>query len=147
MPTIPLINQGTLNKLRASVLVAGNSSLNIGAGYLGKNMLSLSIDTQTVTQIPTQVGVIQSPEPYAEASVTAHLLRTQGLAAAYKQTIESNSVIGNIIVRPDSSALPDFHLINCAIMSIRELAMDGNDGGFVIVIKGYYNVNSSLWDL
>ncbi len=147
MATNPLIAQGVLNKLRASITVQSNAALNIGASYLGKNMISMSIDTPTTTQIPTQVGLVQSPEPYAEVTITAHLLRTQGLSASYKSQTETNTVIGNVIVRPDSSALPDFQILNTAIMGIRELPMDGTDAGFVITLKGYYNINSDLWNL
>ncbi len=143
----PLIQQGTLNKLRASIQVQSNAALNVGAGYLGKAGISISIDGNTVTQIPTQVGLVQSPEPYTEVTITAHLLRTQGLSAAYKAQIETNAVIGNIVLRSDSSAFPDFQVLNAAIMSIREMAMYGSDAGFVITMKGYWNVNSDLWNL
>lgn len=147
MATNPLIAQGVLNKLRGSVMYTSNPALNVTASYLGLDQISMSLDGPITTVLPTQVGVVQSPEPYVECTLTIHLLRTQGLSASYKAQIESNSVVGNLIVRPDSSALPDFQLNNCAIIGLRELSFAGKDAGFVVTIKGYYNVNSDLWNL
>jgi len=147
MATNPLIAQGTLNRLRGSVVVPSFSTLNVTSPYLGKAGIKLSLDGETTTMIPSMTGTVTSPEPYQMASVTIDLLKTNGLAALYKAQMENNSVIGNITVIPDTSALPTYQMINCAIESVRELDFAGENASFMVVIRGYYIVNNAMWSL
>jgi hypothetical protein len=147
MASNPLIAQGTLNRLRASVNIPGFPALNVTAPYLGKAGISLALEGDITTRIPTMTGIVNSGEPYQMVSVTINLLRTQNLSALYKQQIETNSVIGDFNVIPDASTLPSYYINNGSILSIRELPMAGEDAGYVVVLTGYYNINSSLWNL
>lgn len=141
----PQIAQGTLNRLRASVTIADHPELNVTAPFLGREGLSLNPEGPITTMIPTQTGLVTSPEPFQEVMVNMHLLRTQGLSALYKERIETNSAIGDIVVRPDSATLPDYQLSNCAIVAVRELSMAGSDAGYVVSIRGIYYINNELW--
>lgn len=142
----PLVTQGSLNRIRASVIWNSNPTLNVTSSYLGKDGVRLALDGETVAYIGTMTGAVTSPEPYQMIRLTMHLLKTQGLAALYKAQMENNALLGDGVVRPDSLALPAYDIVNCAIESVPELNFSGNDAGFAVNIKGYYLVNSSLYD-
>jgi len=147
MATNPLIAQGTLNRLRGSLVITDHSSLNVTAPYLGKEGIGLSLEGDATGILPTMTGTVTSPEPYQICSVSVNLLKTNGLAARYKAQMEDNSVLGDITVIPDTSSLPNYPLRNCAIQSVQPLKLNGEDAGFTVNITGYYVINNSLWDL
>ena len=142
----PLIVQGSLNRLRASVVWNDFPSLNVTASYLGKDGITLALDGESTAFINTMTGAVTSPEPYQMITLTLNLLKTQGLAGLYKSQVETSALLGNGVVRPDSLALPAYDITNCAIESVRELKFSGEDAGFAVTVKGYYLVNSSLYD-
>ena len=84
----PLISQGTINRLRASVVIPSNTALNVTPSYLGKAALRLAFIGPVTTSIGTLTGVVQSPEPYMEFNLTMHLLKSQAFANAWKMQIE-----------------------------------------------------------
>jgi len=141
----PKVSQGTLNKVRASVVFTDNSDLNVTASNLGKAGVSLSFQGNMSELIGTMTGTVTAPEPYVQAELTLNILKTQGVADVYKQAVEDNCVIGDIVVTPDASTLGNFQLVNCAIMTLQELAFAGTDPVMQIRIQGSYEVNNSLW--
>lgn len=142
----PLVSQGTLNRLRGSVVCTDNPNLNVTAAFLGKEGIGLALEGETTLMLPTMTGVATSPEPYQMCSVSVHLLKTQQLSDLYKQRMETDSRIGDITVRPDASTLSAYPLTNCAIESVAPLNFAGQDAGFVVTIKGTYAINNSLWN-
>jgi hypothetical protein len=144
----PLIAQGVLNRVRASVIWTAFPSLNITAPYLGRDGISLAPDNPVTTFLATMTGAIPSKEVYQKMTLTIHLLKPQQLADLYKQQIESDSFLGAGTVRPDVQdvGLGPFGLSNCSIENYRDLAFSGRDEGFIVSIGGYYNINSSLFD-
>lgn len=143
----PLIPQGTLNRIRGSIIIPDNPQLNVSASFLGKGGIGLSFEGESTTFIGTMAGVVTSPQPYIMVSVTINLLKTQGLANQYEAQRLSNSLIGQITVKGDASTLNDYTTLNCAIETVRELSFSGEDAGYVVSIKGYYPINNSLWNL
>lgn len=143
----PLVNQGTLNRLRGSVILPGYPQLNVTAPFLGKAGISVALQGESTLFIPTMTGAVTSPEPYMMVSVTVHLLKTQQLGALYKARMELDARLGAMQVVPDAVGFPNYDFFNAAIGSVREMTMAGDDAGFVVAIQAYYNVNSSLWDL
>lgn len=141
----PLIDQGSLNRIRASVTWQDFPGLNVTAPYLNKSGITLSLDSDSTTFLPTKTGAVISLEPYVMATLVMGLLKTQSLAARYKQQLETNSALGDGVVRPDSVAHPPYDLINCALINPRELGFSGEDASYTIVARGYYLVNSDLW--
>lgn len=142
----PLVSQGTLNRLRGSVVLTDHPELNVTASFLGPEGIRLALEGEPTTQIPTLTGAVQSPEPYQLCNVTVSLLKTQALADAYKKQYENDTVIGDITVRPDSSVLSPYNLINCSLGPLRELSFNGTDASYAVSIRGYYQINASLWD-
>lgn len=147
MANNPLVNQGKLNRLRATIQVNDIPALNVTPAFLGRDGISLALEGEATTTIPTLTGTVQSPEPYQMARITVHLLKSQALAATYKAQMESNTLIGTVIVRPDASTLPSYTINNCALAALRELDMSGRDAGWVVSITGFYSVNNQLWNL
>lgn len=142
----PQVAQGTLNRLRGTITVVDAPELNITAPFLGRAGISLSFEGSVTVPLPTLVGTVQSPEPYQMVTVTAALLKTQSFSDLYKRRLETDSLIGNVTVTPDASTLSPYNLSNCSILGVRELDFAGNDAGFVIMLNGFYPINSSLWD-
>lgn len=143
----PLVAQGTLNRLQASVIFTSFPGLNITPAFLGEEMIGIALQGKSVTYINTATGAVSSPEPYMPVEVTANLLKTQSLAGQFKAQMETISLLGDCTVRPDSIALPPYSFINCSITGVRELRLNGKDAGYNISIEGYYLVNATLWDL
>lgn len=142
----PLISQGTLNRLRGSVQIPLSPQLNVTAPYLGDAGISLSLDGDTTAMLPALTGVVTSPEPYQMATVSIALLKTNGLADLYKDRIEVDSLIGDIIVSPDTTAMKDYIFTNCSIQSVREMSFAGKDAVMMVTLQGTYNINANLWD-
>jgi hypothetical protein len=146
MPGNPLVDQGTLNRLRGSVVWNAHSELNVTAPYLGDEAIRLALEGEATNFLPTLTGVVTSPEPYQMIGLTMNLLKTQPLANAYKKQMEFLALIGDGTVRSDAKALGVYQIINCSIQSVRELNFNGRDAGYVVSVKGYYAINSSLFD-
>ena len=85
----PLIQQGTLNRLRGSVVYANDATLNVTAPYLAREAISIAFEGDAGMLIPTLTGGVTSPEPYQLATITIHLVKSQALANVYKSQIES----------------------------------------------------------
>ena len=143
----PMIPQGTLNRLRGSVKFVSNPTLNVTPSYLVKDGIELALEGEATTVIPTMVGVVTSPEPYMIAQVTINILKTNGLAATFKAQMENTTVIGDIVITPDTSALPTYYVNNASITDVRPMKINGEEAGWSISLRGYYIVNNSLWSL
>jgi hypothetical protein len=141
----PLISQGSLNKLRASVVWSNFPSLNVTAPYLSKEGVRLSLQGETTLYMPTMTGAVTAQEPYMMIEVVIHLLKSQALANLYKQQMETNSLLGDATIRPDATALGPYQLVNGSIKSIRELDFSGENAVFAVTCGGYYLINSSLF--
>lgn len=142
----PLVSQGSLNRLRGSVVVSDIPSLNVTAAYLGEAGISLALEGNSVTYINTLTGAVTSPEPYMICSCVVNLLKTQSLSDLYKQQMESDARLGSLTVRPDAVTLGAYPLINCSIENVAPMSFNGRDAGFGVTLKGYYNINNSLWN-
>lgn len=145
----PNVQQGTLNRLKVSVVIADSPELNVTPSFLGKEMVSVTFDGDATVFIDTATGAVTSPEPYLKATIAIHLLKTQALAPLYKARMEDNSILGDLTVWPDvqtGQGIPPYGFINCAIKNVRELNLNGVDAGWVVMLGGYYIVNNSLWN-
>lgn len=146
----PLVPQGNLNKLKASLIWSDNPSLNVIPANLGSEGISLAFEGTATGRLPTMTGVVNSPEPFQPTQVSIHLLRTQQLAQLYEQKRQTNSLLGDGTIRLDVSlSTPNpgpYQVLNMSISNIGELRLNGSDAGFMVTCGGYILVNSFLWD-
>lgn len=143
----PLIQQGTLNRLRGSVSPVDFPELNVIAANLGTEGISISFSGGATTTIDTLTGVVQSPEPYIKVSVKVHLLKSQILSDQWKAQMEDNTLLGDLSVTTDTTTLSDYSFTNVAIESVETLDFSGKNAAYVINLTGIYNINNSLWNL
>jgi len=142
----PNVAQGTLNRLRGSVVVPSNTSLNVTASYLGPNGISMSFEGETTTMLPQMTGVVTSPQPYQMVHIEIHLLKTQSFAQTWENQRQTNSLIGDVTVTTDAATLDAYVVQNCAISNVRQLSFNGQDAGYVVTLAGYIQINSDLWN-
>ena len=90
-------------------------------------------------------GAVPSPQPYQICSLTINLLKSQSFSDLYKQQFETNTLMGNVTVRPDAATLSPYPLYNFVLEAVREQNYSGEDPGFVVSGKGIYYLNNSIW--
>lgn len=142
----PQTPQGVLNRVRTSLIIPGNTALNITANYLGKSQIVVDFEGNFTEQIETATGAVRSPEPFVMATATASLLRSQALAAAWLTQGMTDSYLGTVNAHADTSAYPVLTLNECVIRSVQNGAFDGQDPIVRVVIRGVFYVNSSMWN-
>ncbi len=137
--------QGTLNRLRGSVVLNDFPELTVHSYNLAKEAISIGFEGDTSQLIGTLTGAVTSPEPYMLGTVTMHLVRSQALADAYKTQIEVATTLGSVNIVTDSNTLSDFQLENTVLMSLQELTFDGNQAGMIVRLRGVYYINAALF--
>lgn len=142
----PLIIQGFLNRVRGSVVFNDFPELNVTAPFLSQEGIGLTLEGESTTIIPTMTGIVTSPEPFHLVTLMLHLLKTQSLADQYKVQQETNVLLGNCTVRPDSIKLSPYLLYNCSIVAVGDLVFNGTNAGYGVTCKGYWVINSTMFD-
>ena len=142
----PLIPQGTLNRIRCSVVVPSFPSLSITAPYMGKSFATIAFSGSFTELIPTATGGVASPEPYVMATISVGLLRTQSLSASWLAQAGATGAIGSVTIHSDTAAFPEIKLDNCVIDSVEPGAYDGLDPVVRLTLKGFYYINEDLWN-
>jgi hypothetical protein len=140
-----LQQQGVLNRLRSSIVFDDFTELNITAPFLGEEGINLSLEGDVTENLATMTGTVTSPAPYQMATVEIHLLKSQSFADQWKQQIESNSVLGDFTIFGDASTLGNYQILNGNIASAGPGRLNGKSVDFVVTLRGYYSVNSSLY--
>lgn len=143
----PLIDQGILNRLQASIVWDTFDNLNVTPSYLGDDGITVALEGDTTTFFKSLTGRVPSPEPFMPATITINLLKTQQLGNLYKAQMELNSLLGSCTVRSDSKVFGLYDFSNCAIQGVETLSFAGKTPNWVVRIGGTYNINSALWDL
>lgn len=147
MATNPKIQQGVLNRIRASIKFNDVPELNVSASYLAKEGIEIGFQGEIVTPLPTMTGIVQSPQPYIMAQAKIHLVRSQALGTQYKTRWEEDGVLGDCRLYSDSKTFGDFDLFNTSITSCGDMTFAGGEPGVLITLTGIYYVNSDMWDL
>lgn len=141
------INAGVINRLRGSISIVDFPELNIVAANLGKDMITISEQGEDTHAIPTATSIVNSPEPYKIVEFSAQIVRSQDLANRYKLQKEKFSVLGDVVIRPDTPSLSDYNLSNCSIKGLDPIKMNGEDVGYYIHFQGVYAINADLYSL
>lgn len=141
----PLVDQGSLSRVRGSIVWPSFSNLNVTAPYLSKEGIRLALQGESVVYLPTLTGAVTSQEPYMMIDMTIHLLKSQGLSDQYKKQMEFNCLLGGGTIRPDATPLSPYQIVNASIKSVREMTFSGESAVFAVTCGGYYLINSSLF--
>ena len=147
MPTNPNLIPGNINRIRGTILVPGNPTLNVTAPFLGADGIVISPQTPTTTVIQGMASTINSEEPYQIIQVRAMILKSLALSAAYLTQIQNSPSIGSITVNPDTNVMAPFTLNNVAIVNWQEISFAGRQADFAVVFSGYYNISNDLWSI
>lgn len=142
----PLVPQGTLNRIRASVQWSSFPGLNVTTSFLGKEGITLAFEGNATDFVETMTGAVTSPAPYMPIRLVLNLLKTQTLSDQYKSQMESSTLLGDGTVIPDSVTLAPYQISNCAIEGVDELRFNGEVAGFAVRVKGYYVTNNNLFN-
>lgn len=146
MATNPMVSQGTLNRVRASVIVPAYTNLNINSSHMSTKLLTGAPDEDFTEQPETATGIVNAPNPYVRYTVTVGILRTQALAYAWLQQAEATTAIGRIVIHSDTSAFPQIRIHNASIIKIDPGAYDGRDPIVDLVLRGIKYVNNDMWN-
>jgi hypothetical protein len=147
MATNPLVPQGTLNRVRTSVVLPNFTNLNVSAPYMGKSMARLNFEGNFADLIGTATSAVTSPEPYVFATLNIGMLRTQALANQWLAQLKKFSVVGPVTTYGDSAAFDAIDLDQCVVSTVDPGAFDGTDPVIRFVLRGIFYVNSDLWNL
>lgn len=138
--------QGTLNRIRASVIFPSFPTLSVTSSFLSKRGITATFSGKTTVFIDTMTGRVTSPEPYLSLAMTIHLIKSQYLANLYKNQWEYLSLLNDCILRPDAATLQPYYFTNCAIEGPGNLDFSGADADFPVDVGGTYQVNSALFN-
>lgn len=143
----PFITQGTLNRIRAAVVVPSYTSLNINPSYMGKNFVSVKFSGDFAQLLGTGTGAVPSPEPYVFAEIDIDILRTQSLSESWITQAQATSNLGDLSVHPDTSTFPVLDFQNAVIRDIDPGAFDGQDPVVKLMLHATYVINNNLWNI
>lgn len=147
MPTNPNLIPGNINRIRGTILIPANPTLNVTASYLTSEGISITPQSAVATVLAGMASTVISEEPYQMVQVRASLLRTLALAEAYLEQIKQSPVVGQITVTPDTNVISPFILYNASIVNWQELSFAGRSADFAVVFAGYFNISNDLWSL
>lgn len=141
----PRVLQGTLNRVRTSVVIANYPALSITAPYMSRRQAQPAFEGDFVNKIATATGSVNSPEPFVFATLTIGLLRTQALAQAWLDQAAADSYIGTVNAHADSAAFGIITLNNTTIQHIDPGTWDGQDPTVSLVLRGEFWINNNMW--
>jgi hypothetical protein len=141
----PLVLLGSLNKLKASLKFTSNPQLNVLPSYMSAAGLAVGFEGQATNYTEVYVGVVPSPNPFILVTIRFGVLKTQSLGPAWKSQLETSTIVGDFVVRPDVVGFPPFDFTNGFIQNPEEISMNGSDPTFRIMLKATYAINSSLF--
>jgi hypothetical protein len=145
----PLVDQGSLNRIRGSVVWLTFPQLTVNAPYLGKEGIRLALEGNATDYFGTMTGAVPSPAPYQMCTLTLNLLKSQPFSNNYKLQFEKSTLIGQATVWPDimpPNGIGTYILYNCVLESVREMTFAGEDPLWIVTAKGYYLVNSDMFN-
>jgi len=143
----PLVDQGVLNLLKASVTWDDFQGLNVTAPYLDRPGITLRKRGTATSQHPTMTGIVQSPQPYMEIDVVIALLKTQQLSDLYKSQMETDTILGPGTVWPDTTTgLSPYKVDNMAINNVGELLLNGTTPIWAVTLSGVWYINSAAFN-
>ena len=104
--------------------------------------------------LATMAGMVSSPRPYQECTLTLYIVKSMPVANLYKNQFRQSTLLGQVTVYPDTSdatnasaVLDAFTLNNMALENIAEMSFAGDAATLQVTMKGYYEVNQGFFGL
>jgi hypothetical protein len=156
----PNTAQGVLNRVSALLTFATTGTLfAVTPDLLGREGIRLTLEGNATDYFPTMTGAVPSPAPFQIATLTIALLKTQPQSDTVKNRFELNTLLGQCTIQPDvpaagsplgtisgNTGLGKYTLMNCVLESVNAMSFAGEDPTWVVTIKGYYEVNSLMFN-
>lgn len=136
---------GNLNKAQVAIRFAEYPLLNITAEALGDSMVTVSSSGEITPMLPTATGLVASPAPFVQHTVSFAIVKTNPLCQLLIDTINSNSMLGTIEVTTDSTTLNKQTYENAVFQTFDTFQFDGKTAAQGFTIGCYQQVNSSLF--
>lgn len=147
MATNPNLIPGNLNRVRANVVVPGNTALNVPAQFQAKEGLVIAPQTAVVTQMQGLTTIVNSEEPYQLVQISIAVLKSIAISAAWIAQIQNSPTLGTVVLYPDTDQMAPFTLYNAAITNWNQISMAGLQADFTLMITGQFNTSADLWNL
>lgn len=143
----PLVQLGSLNRLRGSLQFPNFPQYNIIAAYVGREGFDLTIQGETTQYLDQLAGAVTSPEPFQQIELTVHLVRTLALAQSFQQVQLTNSLLGDMTFRTDASppSVSIYQFSNCSVKNVRALKANGTDASYSVMFGGVWYINANLF--
>lgn len=141
----PYVPQGTLNRALTSLSVINFPQLNVTTGYFAEQLAQINFEDRASDYIPTTAGAVPSPRLVQFVTVRAYLNKAQGLSALWEAQRLLDTILGDVVVVTDSSALPVYYLQNCILENVDSLNLNGTSVDYAVQIRGTYPVNAALF--
>jgi hypothetical protein len=143
----PNVQQGTLNRVRGSIIIPNFPLLKITAPFLGESFISMDLEGEFVTKTKTATGTVDGPEPYVMAHITVGLLRSQALANNWMEQAKSTCELGTIYIHSDSAAFQKQTVHNVSLMKLPPGEFNGKSPEVKLALVGTFFINNNLWSL
>ena len=141
----PLLIPSPLNRVRANVSIPAVQNLNVTAPYLGTEGISVTFNGNVTTQLNGMCSTVNSEEPYVPVQIRISLLKSLALSSQWMNQVQTSPSLGQVTVTSDTAMFETMNFYNCAIMSVGDLAMNGTQAEFQIVINGFWPTSADLF--
>ena len=116
--------------------------LNVTAVDMGTEMISVSIDTQSVDRLPTATGTVASANSFVSVSATFQVLKASPADKIYTNRIKSNGVIpGTLTVYDDVNKDWTFSKLS---ISLAGFSANASEAHRAYTVQGIMPVNTDL---
>jgi hypothetical protein len=136
---------GNLNKAQVAIRFAEYPLLNITAEALGDNMVTVSSSGEITPMLPTATGVVASPAPFVQHTISFAIVKTNPLAQQMLDTINNNSMLGSVEVTTDATTLNKQTYDNAVFQTFETFTFNGKEPAIGFTIGCYQAVNNSLF--
>ena len=148
--------QGALNRLRGHVVFNEMAQLTVKPSDLGPEGIRISFDNVATDLLPTMTGMVPSPRPYQECTLTISIVKSMNKGWIYKNQLAFATVVGTIIVWPDVESGNDvygnpavdigtFTIEGAAMENFAEMNFNGSQATFSVTFKGYVQINQTYF--
>jgi hypothetical protein len=149
--------QGQLNRLRGHVVFNEMGQLNLQASDLGPEGIRLAFENNATDLIATMTGMVPSPRPYQECTLSVSIVKTMPKGWVYKNQLTYATIVGTIVVWPDVESGNDVYgnaatdigtwtIEGAALENFREMSFAGTQATFEVTFRGYSQVNQTYFN-